>query len=116
MRILLILTMLATFSLSASAADISGTWNADVVLDAGSGSATFVLKQDGEKLTGSYSGALGEAKVTGSVKGSDVEWTFDHDEAGKVVYKGKLEGDSKIKGTVEYGQLGKGSFNASKTK
>jgi hypothetical protein len=32
-----------------------------------------------------------------------------------VVYKGKLEG-AKIKGTVEYGQLGKGNFTAEKTK
>lgn len=116
MRTLSILAGLMLVALVLSAADISGTWNADVVLDAGSGSATFVLKQDGDKLSGSYSGTLGEAKVTGSVKGSDVEWTFDHDEAGKIVYKGKLDGDSKIKGTVDYGQLGKGSFSASKAK
>src|ERR1700731_729400 len=116
MRVLSIFAGLMLVAFALSAADISGTWNADVVLDAGSGSATFVLKQDGGKLSGSYSGTLGEAKVTGSVKGSDVEWTFNHDEAGKIVYKGKLDGDSKIKGTVDYGQLGKGSFSASKSK
>jgi hypothetical protein len=33
-----------------------------------------------------------------------------------VVYKGKLDGAAKIKGTVEYGQLGKGNFTAEKTK
>jgi hypothetical protein len=98
------------------AADISGTWSADVALDAGSGTATFVLKQSGDTLSGSYSGALGEAKVTGSIKGDDVEWSFENPEAGKVVYKGKLDGDSKIKGAVEYGSLGKGSFTASKQK
>ena len=83
--------------------------------DAGSGTATFVLKQDGDKLSGTYSGALGEAKVTGSLKGDEVEWTFETEDAGKVVYKGKLDG-AKIKGTVEYGQLGKGNFTAEKTK
>jgi hypothetical protein len=103
-------------ALALSAADISGTWSASVVLDAGSGTATFVLKQDGGKLSGSYSGALGEAKVTGSVKGDEVEWSFDSEDAGKVVYKGKLDGAAKIKGTVEYGQLGKGYFTAEKTK
>ena len=35
------------------AADISGTWSAAVVLDAGSGTATFVFEQKGEALSGS---------------------------------------------------------------
>jgi hypothetical protein len=114
-RLLLILSlMLCAFTLAA--ADISGTWSASVALDAGSGTATFVLKQDGDHLSGSYSGALGEAKVTGSVKGDDVEWSFETEDAGKVVYKGKLEGAAKIKGTAEYGQLGKGTFTAEKGK
>jgi|SRR5579871_2678715 len=114
MRKLTNLVALILCGLIALAADISGTWDASVVLDAGSGTATFVLKQSGETLTGTYSGALGEAKVTGSVKGADVEWSFDTEDAGKVIYKGKLEGDGKIKGAVEYGQLGKGSFAAEK--
>ncbi len=103
-------------ALTLAAADISGTWSANVELDAGSGTATFVLKQEGDHLSGSYSGALGEAKVTGSVKGDEVEWSFETEDAGKVVYKGKLEGASKIKGTAEYGQLGKGTFSAEKGK
>lgn len=102
-------------ALALAAADISGTWSASVQLDAGSGTATFVLKQSGDTLSGSYSGALGEAKVTGSVKGDEVEWAFETEDAGKVIYKGKLDG-GKIKGTAEYGQLGKGSFSAEKTK
>ena len=48
--------------------------------------------------------------MTGSVKGDEVEWSFETEDAGKVVYKGKLEGASKIKGTAEYGQLGKGTL------
>ena len=116
MRRLLVLFAVMLFGLTLSAADLSGTWSASVVLDAGSGTATFVLKQSGETLAGSYSGALGEAKVTGSVKGDEVEWAFETEDAGKVIYKGKLDGAAKIKGTVEYGQLGKGNFTAEKTK
>jgi hypothetical protein len=114
MRSLLVIVALMFCSLALGAPDISGTWSADVVLDAGSGNATFVLKQTGDTLAGSYSGALGEAKVTGSLKGDEVEWRFETEDAGKVVYKGKLEGASKIKGTVEYGSLGKGTFTAEK--
>jgi hypothetical protein len=114
MRKLLIVVGLMLWSWLMAAADLSGTWRASVVLDAGSGTATFVLTQKGEALSGTYSGTLGEAKVTGSVKGEDVEWSFDTAEAGKIVYKGKLGGDGKIKGTVDYGELGKGSFTAEK--
>ena len=116
MRNLVLLAGLTIFAAILNAADISGTWSADVALDAGSGTATFVLKQTGETLAGTYSGRLGEAKVVGSIKGEDVVWAFETDDAGKVTYKGKLEGASKIKGAVEYGQLGKGTFSAEKQK
>ena len=86
---------------------------AAVMLDAGSGTATFQLQQKGDTISGTYSGAVGEAKVTGTVKGDQVEWSFDS-QAGKVVYSGKLNGASKIAGTCEYGQLGKGTFTAEK--
>lgn len=99
--------------LTLAAADISGTWSASVTLDAGSGTATFVIKQSGDSLTGTYTGAVGQANLTGTVKGDDVEWSFEAGDAGKVVYKGKLEG-GKITGTCEYGGLGKGSFVAEK--
>lgn len=107
-------TILA-FLLSAAmafAADISGNWNFNVVLDAGSGSPTFEFKQVGENLTGLYKGQFGEAKVTGTVKGDKVEFTFGGD-AGTVKYSGTVDGN-KMKGTVDYGDVGKGTFTATK--
>jgi hypothetical protein len=49
--------------------DISGNWEFSVDTAAGSGSPSFVFRQDGEKLTGTYSGLLGKADLTGTVKG-----------------------------------------------
>jgi hypothetical protein len=112
MRKLVLLAILGPLALLA--ADISGTWSAAVVLDVGSGTATFVFKQDGERLSGTYTGTLGEAKVSGTVKGDQVEWSFDNDQAGRVTYKGTLDGATRIKGTTEYGQLGRGTFTAEK--
>src|SRR5579864_4148306 len=109
-----ILASLILFAASALAADLSGTWSAAVTLDAGSGTATFVLKQSGDQLAGTYSGALGDAKVTGTVKGDTVEWGFDNQDAGKVKYTGTIKSPTKIEGSVEYGQLGKGTFVAEK--
>ena len=106
----------ALCSLALLGADLTGTWAAAVVLDAGSGTATFVFKQTGEKLTGTYSGVVGSANVTGTVKGSDAEWSFDSDQAGKITYKGKIDASGKISGTVQYGELGSGKFTAEKQK
>ncbi len=108
-----LLLALALSALAVWAADFSGTWSAAVTLDAGSGTATFVFKQAGDSLTGTYTGALGNADVKGTVKGNDVEWSFENSDAGKVTYKGTLDG-AKIKGTVVYGQLGNGTFTAEK--
>ena len=108
-----LLIVLAWSALALLGADISGTWAASVRLDAGSGTATFVFKQAGDALTGTYSGTLGTAEVKGTVKGNQVEWSFDNADAGKISYKGTLEGAT-MKGTVEYGQLGAGTFTAEK--
>ena len=99
------------------AADISGKWSASVETDAGAGSPNFTFKQSGESLTGTYSGQLGEATLTGSVKGDDVEFSFKISPQGDAVtvkYKGKLSGASQIKGTVDLGGLGTGTFIATK--
>jgi hypothetical protein len=106
---------LALLAISAFGADISGTWNAQVETSAGSGSPTFVLKQEGEQVTGRYSGALGDADVKGSVKGDKVELHFQASPQGDavdVVYSGTLDGEKKMKGTVKIGSLAEGTFSA----
>jgi len=112
-RLAIAFLLLAT-AFGLSGADLSGTWSAAVVLDAGSGTATFVFQQQGTSLSGTYSGVLGEAKVTGTVMGDKVEWSFDGGQVGKVSFQGTLDGPAKMKGTAEYGQLGKGTFTAEK--
>lgn len=107
------LALLLLSAALAMAADISGKWSFDVVLDAGSGSATFEFKQAGETLTGTYHGVLGDAPLTGTVKGNDVEFTVNSDQL-KATYTGTLDGATKIKGTCEYGEMGKGTFTGSK--
>lgn len=93
-------------------ANVAGTWVLQVETSGGSGSPTFTFKQDGEKLEGDYKGIFGEAKVTGSVKGSAVAFWFDIDAAGTqatVRYEGTVEKDT-MKGTVRIGDLADGTF------
>jgi hypothetical protein len=58
----------------ASAANISGTWELTIYYqpDDKDYLATYILKQEGEKVSGRYEGLYGPAEVTGAVKSSDV--------------------------------------------
>jgi hypothetical protein len=105
MKRVAVATFVLGFALTLVAADLTATWSANIVLDAGNGTATFVLKQMGDTLSGTYSDVLGESKVTGTVNGNQVEWSFQSDQAGKIMYVGTLEGTSKIKGSCEYDRL-----------
>ena len=98
--------------------NISGTWIFDVVTDAGTGTPTVTLKQDGEKLTGHYSSqTLGEADLTGTVKGNDVNFTFTADLQGQAVpvtYKATIESAASMKGTIDIGGVAGGTFTGKK--
>jgi hypothetical protein len=99
----------------AAKADVTGKWVFAVETSAGAGTPTITLKQDGEKLTGHYSGQLGEADVAGTVKGSDIKITFTVDLQGNAincVYTGAVENKDAMKGKVELVGLGDGTFTA----
>jgi hypothetical protein len=95
-------------------ADLTGTWSFQVEIAAGTGTPTMTFKQEGEKLSGT--GQLGEAPLAGTVKGTSVEFSFDVTVEGNqlhIVYTGTVEKDS-MKGTVNLGGLGEGTFTAKK--
>jgi len=96
--------------------DLTGKWAFTVQTDAGTGEPTVTLKQDGEKLTGHYSSqVLGEADLTGTVKGQKIEFGFTADAQGtklEVKYSGTVESKDALKGTVDLGGLGSGTFTA----
>ena len=88
------------------AADISGTWQFTVETNQGTRiSPTAVFQQIGDKLTGTFnSQILGELKLTGSVKGNAVEFSFAGADGQKIQasYKGTIESPTTMKGTAVY--------------
>ena len=94
--------------------DVTGKWVFTVETSAGSGTPTVTLRQDGEKLTGHYSSMqLGEADLTGSVKGKEIAFTFTAnvlDMQIPVSYTGTIEGKDALKGKIEITGLGDGTF------
>ncbi|MGH9348363.1 MAG: hypothetical protein ACRD26_13980 [Vicinamibacterales bacterium] len=114
--IAVVAVLLVTAVSGQSQVDLTGTWLLQVQTSAGGGSPTFTFKQTGDALEGTYEGAFGQAKVTGSVKGNQARWSFDVDAQGTaltIVYEGTVEGDS-MKGTVRLGELGDGTFTGKK--
>ena len=96
--------------------NITGTWNGTVETSQGTGSPVFNFKQDGEKLTGTYKGQLGEAPLTGTLKGNDISFSFKVNFQGQdvnITYTGKVEGNS-MKGKAVLGELGEANWTAKK--
>ena len=116
----LFITMLASAALAGAAlaadANVAGEWDFTVETQAGTGTPHFSLKQDGSNVTGTYKGQLGEAPVTGTVKGNELTINFKVNAQGTdlaITYTGTVDGSS-IKGKVSLGELGEGSFTGKK--
>jgi hypothetical protein len=98
------------------AVDVTGAWTFNVTSDAGSGTPTITFKQEGEKLTGQYSGQLGEAPVEGTIKGSEISFWLDVNAQGsnvRITYAGTVEKDT-MKGSVNFADMAGGTFTAKK--
>ncbi len=121
---LVVLGLVASASLSYAAqkskaksvptANVEGKWYFTVVTPTVTGNPVFEFKQDGKKLTGTYAGKLGEAPVTGTIKGNDVVFQFVTDpKAGPAIYTGKVDGN-KMSGTIDFAGKAKGTFEGDK--
>ena len=118
-RFSLMVTILAawstTFVWAQARADVTGKWLFTVETSAGGGTPTITLKQDGDKLTGHYTGQLGESDLTGTVKGQELTFTFSVEVQGAALvctYAGSIESKDSLKGTVKIAPLGDGTFSA----
>jgi hypothetical protein len=111
--IVLLVLSLAPGAAGSAAADISGTWKGAIDRPGNSYGPldiTFIIKQEGEKLSGSYSqgNRKGEQqKITGTVKGNKVVFSYElkpPPEVKKpgltVTFNGTIESPNKITGTI----------------
>lgn len=115
-RKLIVASTLTLATVTAWAADVTGTWNMTVETQAGTGNPVFTLKQEGENITGNYKGQLGEAPVTGTLKGNELTLSYKISAQGaelEVKYAGVVDGNS-VSGKVMLGELGEGTFKGTK--
>lgn len=119
MRTLAILA-LSVFAavISAEPANVAGKWNVTVQLESITGHPVILLKQDGEKLTGTYEGRYGQSEIKGSIKEKEIEFTVSIVAEGmqtQGVFAGKVDGDT-MSGDVSYEGAGDGTWSATRVK
>ncbi len=93
----------------AGAVNLTGTWGLQYMPTRGKGGPikmTFVFKQEGEKLSGTFSGVgpVPPCQVTGAVKGNNVVFGWEAEGNRGLIYtvafKGKIESATRMTGTV----------------
>ena len=78
-------------------ANVAGTWSISVSGEAGRANQTIVLKQDGNKITGTFKGPRQSGTLEGAVEGSKI--AFHVNTRIPLDYKGTVDGDS-MQGTL----------------
>ena len=119
--LIVLLLGLALGTAGAGAANISGTWACSIEMgEPKPGNVKFVFKQEGEKLSGTYTSPKGgEYPVTGSVKGNQVIFSYELSAAKQTMtvrYTGTIESPNKMTGSVEWigGGVSPGKWTATK--
>jgi hypothetical protein len=108
------LAFLVVPGLSAEPAKVAGKWNVTLELSSITGHPVITLKQDGEKLAGTYEGRYGESPLTGTVKEKEISFTVTMVAEGtqtQGVFAGKVDGDT-MGGDVSFEGAGDGTWSA----
>ncbi len=101
-----------------AAIDVTGKWESTVESPQGALVSAATYKQDGETLTGTHVGQMGELALKGTVKGDQISYTITVDMGGQsltISYSGKVSGDT-ITGTADFGGMGSGNWSAKRKK
>jgi hypothetical protein len=96
--------------------NLTGNWSFTVVYEGGQGSPTVKLAQRGDSLSGKYiSQAFGELDLQGSIKGNEFTFSMTTSAGGDpftMTFTGAVESKDALKGSVELGGNGTGTFTA----
>ena len=97
--------------------DVTGAWDLTVESQEGTAHPSVTLKQEGERITGTYEGKVG-GSLEGTLKGNEIKFSLTlkfQDASYTVTYTGTVS-DNSMKGTVRFGNTGTGSWSAVRKK
>ena len=104
--------MLVCISVAATDANVAGPWNIKVSGAAGTADQKIDLKQDGNKISGTFKGPRQSGTIEGTVDGNDIR--FRVKAFVPMDYVGTVDGDT-MKGTLT-GRGKTGDWTATRTK
>ena len=130
--VVIVLALSAAFSLRAfgqnsgaqkpekKTVNVTGSWTMTLEMSMGTANPTLALKQDGEKLTGTYTGRYGTFDLLGSVKERAIQFTFNMSAEGQTVtmaFAGEIAEDGQtMKGSAQLDEMGDATWSAKKEK
>jgi hypothetical protein len=98
------------------AVSVTGKWTVELNMSMGQSTPALELKQDGQKITGTYTGRYGVAPVVGTLKDRAIELKISINAEGTDVeayYSGEVAADGQtMKGTATLGPAGDATWLA----
>lgn len=120
MNVRVLLAFTAALTCAADEPSLTGEWR--IHRSAAGNESTHIcsLTQKDKSLTGSCRSDQGEVKITGSVDGKNVTFTYKTERDGSpltVIYKGTVDSSTKMSGSVTAVEFGiDGEFTATRSK
>ncbi len=103
-----------------AAVNVAGKWTITMEMSMGTATPSLELKQDGTKITGSYTGRYGTFPLEGTLKDRNIEFSFQMGAEGQTVtmsFAGEVAADGQtMKGTASLGEMGDATWSAKKEK
>ncbi len=100
--------------------DVAGKWLMTLELSMGTGTPTLELKQEAEKVTGTYTGRYGTFPLAGTVKARTFEFAVTmtaEDVTFTLAFFGEISEDGQtMRGSASMGELGEGTWSAKREK
>jgi hypothetical protein len=100
--------------------NVAGNWSMTLEMSMGTGTPTLVLKQDAEKITGSYTGRYGTFALEGTIKERTIIFSFTMAAEGESVlmtFTGEVAADAQtMKGKAALGDMGEATWSAKRDK
>ncbi len=93
--------------------DVTGTWAFSVTTENGTGTPTVVLKQEGEKVTGTYESArMGVRELEGTIKGNAIRFVLKGSGGGAptLTFIGVGADKDHMNGELDMGGMGSATF------
>jgi hypothetical protein len=105
---------------SKTSPSVAGKWTMTLDMSMGAATPGLELKQDGAKITGTYTGRYGAFPLEGALKDRAIHFTFTMGAEGQTVtmtFSGEVAEDGQtMKGSATLGEMGDATWSAKREK